>query len=81
LSRRSIVVPASITGPFGGIAQTLFALMGRPRPLLAEMSRGRFFSSAVDDRRFRERYPVVPVTRLADGLREYTKLGPGTASV
>jgi 2-alkyl-3-oxoalkanoate reductase len=71
VSRRSIIVPASITGPFGGIAQTLFALIGRPGPLLVEMSRGRFLSSAVDDRRFRERYPAVPVTRLADGLREH----------
>jgi nucleoside-diphosphate-sugar epimerase len=71
VSRRSIVLPASIAGPFGGIAQAFFALMGRPRPLLAEMSRGHCFSSAVDDRRFRERYPAVPVTHLADGLREH----------
>ncbi len=71
VSRRSIVVPASIAGPFGGITQAFFALMGRPRPLLAEMSRGHCFSSAVDDRRFRERYPAVPVTHLADGLREH----------
>ena len=71
VSRRSIVVPASIAGPFGGIAQALFALMRRPKPLLAEMSRGRCFSSAVDDGRFRERYPNVPVVRLVDGLREH----------
>jgi nucleoside-diphosphate-sugar epimerase len=71
VSRRSIVVPASIAGPCGGIAQSLFALMRRPKPLLAEMCRGRCFSSAVDDRRFRERYPTVPIVRLVDGLREH----------
>jgi nucleoside-diphosphate-sugar epimerase len=71
VDRGSIVIPASIAGPFGGIAQILFAMIGQPRPLLAEISRGRFFNSAVDDRRFRERYPAVPVTRLADGLREH----------
>jgi nucleoside-diphosphate-sugar epimerase len=71
VSQRSIVIPASIAAPFGGVAQSVFALIGRPRPLLAEMSRGRCFSSAVDDRRFRTCYPNVPVTRLADGLRKH----------
>jgi nucleoside-diphosphate-sugar epimerase len=71
VSRRSIVVPAAIAGPFGGIAQAYFAWTGRPRPLLAEMSRGRCFSSAVDDQRFRESYPGVTVTHLVDGLREH----------
>jgi nucleoside-diphosphate-sugar epimerase len=33
---RTIVIPASITSPFAGIAQRLFALMGSPMPLLAE---------------------------------------------
>ena len=68
---RSIVVPAILAAPFGGVAQVFFELSGRPRPLLAEMSRGHFFSSAVDDRRFRERYPSVPVTCLVEGLRQH----------
>ena len=80
VSRRRIVVPASIAGPFGIIAEAIFALIGRPRPLLAEMSRGRCFSSAVDDRRFRRCYSAVPVIPLADGLRQHINWGPGTAS-
>jgi nucleoside-diphosphate-sugar epimerase len=68
---RTIVVPASITSPFGGIAQRVFALMGWPMPLLAEASRGVCVSSAVDDRPFRKRYPAVPITPLIDGLGEH----------
>jgi nucleoside-diphosphate-sugar epimerase len=68
---RRIVLPATITGPLGGMAQAVLTLLGRPRPLLAEMSRGLCLSSAIDDRRFRERYPAVPVTRLVEGLREH----------
>ena len=69
--QRTIVVPASITSPFGGIAQRVFALMGSPMPLLAEASRGVCVSSAVDDRPFRKQYPAVPITPLIDGLREH----------
>jgi nucleoside-diphosphate-sugar epimerase len=69
--RRRIVVPTWIATPLAGVAKLLFAVIGRPKPLLADMYRGRLFCAAVDDRRFRQSYPAVPVVRLADGLREH----------
>ena len=45
--------------------------MGSPMPLLAKASGGVCVSSAVDDRRFRKRYPAVPITPLIEGLREH----------
>jgi nucleoside-diphosphate-sugar epimerase len=69
--RKRVTFPTSIAGPVGGVAGALFATMGRPKPLLAPMCQGRLFSVAVDDRRFRQLYPTVPVVRLADGLREH----------
>jgi nucleoside-diphosphate-sugar epimerase len=71
VSRRRIVLPTSMAGPLAAAAATLSSFMGRPKPLLAGMSRGRVFSVAVDDRRFRELYSTVPVVRLTDGLREH----------
>jgi nucleoside-diphosphate-sugar epimerase len=69
--RQRITLPTSIAGPVGGVAGALFAFMGRPKPLLAPMCRGRLVSVAVDDSRFRQLYPRVPVVRLIDGLREH----------
>jgi nucleoside-diphosphate-sugar epimerase len=69
--RRRVVFPTPIVGPLGGLAGTLFSLMGRPKPLLGRMSRGRIFSVAVDDGRFRRRYPTVPAVKLEDGLRDH----------
>ena len=69
--RRRIVLSRSIVGPLGGIAEVLCSMIGRPKPLLGAMCRGECFSAAVDDTRFRERYPNVPVVRLAAGLREH----------
>jgi nucleoside-diphosphate-sugar epimerase len=68
---RTIVIPASITSPFAGKLNASFALMGSPMPLLAKASGGVCVSSAVDDRRFRKRYPAVPITPLIEGLREH----------
>jgi hypothetical protein len=69
--RKRFILPTLIAGPVGGAAGALLAVMGRPKPLLAPMCRGRLFSVAVDDRRFRQLYPAVPVVRLVDGLREH----------
>jgi nucleoside-diphosphate-sugar epimerase len=69
--RRRIVLSRSIGRPLGGIAEALCSMIGQPKPLLAAMCRGRCFSAAVDDRRFREQYPAVPLLRLADGIREH----------
>ena len=69
--RKRFTLATSIGGPVGGVAGALFALMGRPKPLLAPMCRGRLFSVAVDDKRFRQLYPTVPVVRLVDGLRDH----------
>jgi nucleoside-diphosphate-sugar epimerase len=69
--RKRFTLPTSIAGPAGGVAGALFAFMGRPKPLIEPMCRGRLFSVAVDDRRFRQLYPTVPVVRLVDGLREH----------
>lgn len=69
--RWRMVLPFWIAGPLAAVAKPLLAFLGRPNPLLGRMSRGHLFSAAVDDRRFRERYPNVPVARLKDGLREY----------
>jgi nucleoside-diphosphate-sugar epimerase len=70
-SRRRIVLSRSIVGPLGGVAEALCSTIGRPKPLLAAMCQGYRFSSAVDDRRFREQYPAVPLLSLTDGLREH----------
>lgn len=69
--RRRVVLPTPIVGPWGGVAGSLFSFIGRPKPLLAGMSQGRLFSVAVDDRRFRQLHPTVPVVKLANGLREH----------
>jgi nucleoside-diphosphate-sugar epimerase len=69
--RKRITLPTSIAGPVGGVAGALFAFMGRPKPLLAPMCRGHLLNAAVDDSRFRQLYPTVPVVRLLDGLREH----------
>src|SRR5262249_36863507 len=55
--RKRLTVPTSIAGPAAGMAEALFAFMGRRKPLLAAMCRGHLFSVAVDDRRFRHLYP------------------------
>ena len=67
--RRRIVVPPWAARPLAMVAMPVLARAGRPNPLLAEMSRGALFSAAVDDSRFRSRYPDVPVAKLEDGLR------------
>jgi nucleoside-diphosphate-sugar epimerase len=69
--RRRIVLPPAIAGPLGSAAGKAFSLIGRSKPLLAGMSRGQLFSSAVDDSRFRQRFPTASVTPLVDGVREH----------
>jgi nucleoside-diphosphate-sugar epimerase len=69
--RRRVVLPAGLSGPAAGVAASVLSWTGRPNSLLRGMSRGRLFSSAVDDRPFRQRYPGVPVRPLSSGLREH----------
>jgi nucleoside-diphosphate-sugar epimerase len=69
--RRRIVLPSWFAGPLARAADPMVALLGRPNPVRVGMSRGLLFSAAVDDRRFRQRYPRVPIVRLEDGLREH----------
>lgn len=69
--RRRIVVSTWIATPLVGVAKLLCAVTGRPEPLVVGMCRGRLFCAAVDDRRFRQSYPNVPVVRLTGGLREH----------
>jgi nucleoside-diphosphate-sugar epimerase len=69
--RQRIVLSRSITGPLGGLAEAVCSVVGRRKPLVAEMCRGYCFSAAVDDRRFQRRYPAVPRLRLTDGIREH----------
>jgi len=69
--RRRVVLPRSVAGPLADLTAPICSLMGRPKPLLAEMSRGYVFTGAVDDSRFRKGYPGVPVVTLADGVREH----------
>jgi nucleoside-diphosphate-sugar epimerase len=71
VGRRRVVLPPSVAGPLGGIAEPIFSWIGQPKPLLARMCQGQLFSAAVDDRRFRQRYPSASVMSLADGLREH----------
>lgn len=69
--RRRLVLPSTISGPLAGLVGPLLSSMGRRNPLLRGISRGHLFSSAVDDRVFRQRYPHVPVRALRDGLQEH----------
>jgi nucleoside-diphosphate-sugar epimerase len=71
--QRRIVLSPPIAGPLGGIAEALCSLIGRPKPLLAAMCQGHCLSAAVDDSRFRERYPAVPRLSLTEGLREHVE--------
>jgi nucleoside-diphosphate-sugar epimerase len=69
--RRRVVLSPAIVGQLGGIAEALCFLIGRPRPLLAAMCQGHCFSAAVNDRRFRQQYPEVPLFTLTEGLSEH----------
>jgi nucleoside-diphosphate-sugar epimerase len=69
--RRRIVLSRSIVGPLSQIAESVCSMIGRPKPLLAAMCQGYCFSTAVDDRRFREQYPGALLLSLTDGLREH----------
>jgi nucleoside-diphosphate-sugar epimerase len=71
VGRRRIVLPRSVAGPLGGMAEGFFSLIGRPKPFLAGMSQGHRFNAAVDDHRFRQCYPTVPIISLTEGLREH----------
>lgn len=75
--RRRLVVPAAIMTPVLSAFEPLLGAVGRSNALRRGMSEGRVFSSAVDDRRFRQQYPDVPVRRLEDGLREHVEWARG----
>jgi nucleoside-diphosphate-sugar epimerase len=68
---RRIVVPPSLARPLAAAAAPLLAMRRRPSPLLARMARGESFSAAVDDTRFRTKYPDVRVTELQRGVRQH----------
>ena len=69
--RHRFVLPTRLASPLARLAKPVLALLGQTNPLLAAMSRGEVFSAAVDDRRFRQSYPEVPVVSLQAGLREH----------
>lgn len=69
--RRRVVLPPQVTGPLMAIVDPLLGFLGRPNPLRKGIGQGRTFSSAVDDSRFRKRYPDVPVVKLQDGVRDH----------
>jgi nucleoside-diphosphate-sugar epimerase len=71
--RQRLVIPSWIGGPLAAVAQPGIAFMGRRNPLLVRMGRGHLFSAAVDDRRFRQRYPNVPVVDLTKGVKEHVE--------
>jgi nucleoside-diphosphate-sugar epimerase len=68
---RRIAVPPSLARPLAAAAGPLLALRRRPSPLLSRMARGESFSAAVDDTRFRTKYPDVRVTELRRGVRQH----------
>lgn len=70
ISRHRLVLPGWFASPLCALGKPILALRGRSNPLLGAMCRGKLFSAAVDDLRFRQRYPDVPVASLRDGLRE-----------
>jgi len=70
VQRHQVVLPRWLGTPLALLGEPILALRGRPNPLLGRMCRGDLFSAAVDDSRFRSRYPDVPVARLEDGLRD-----------
>lgn len=69
--RRRVAVPSWLAVPFCAAVAPVLAFGGRRNPRLRGMARGEVFSAAVDDRRFRSRYPDVPVTELEVGLRRH----------
>lgn len=71
IRRYRFAVPTWFAGPAVTMVDPILTLLGRPRPNLRHFSWGGVVSSAVDDRRFRRRYPNVPVTQLRKGLREH----------
>jgi 2-alkyl-3-oxoalkanoate reductase len=69
--RRRVVLPSGVAGPLARVAQPLLSSMGRPNDLLVAMTNGKIFSAAVNDRAFRNRYPLVPVMNLRNGIEQY----------
>lgn len=69
--RRRVVIPAPLGVGLEALTRPVLALLGRPRPELRALVRGASLSAAVDDHRFRSRYPDVPTVSLDVGLREH----------
>lgn len=69
--RWRLVLPSTVTDPLARVVGPLLTRTGRQIPLLIEFGRGHVFSSAVDDRVFRLRYPRAPVRSLRNGLQEH----------
>jgi dihydroflavonol-4-reductase len=69
--RRRLVIPPWMGVPIAGVVKPVSRAMGRRGEVLAGVSRGRVFSAAVNDRRFRRRFPEVPVMKLENGVREH----------
>lgn len=71
--RRRLVVPPVVARPLAAVAAAVLSRAGRPTPHLHRFSGGGRVSSAVDDRRFRQCYPAVPVLALRQGVREHVE--------
>lgn len=71
VDRRRIVWPALLAAPYAAVRAKIAHAKGRAKPMLAAMGRGVVFNTAVDDRRFRESYPDVPVMPLREGVEEH----------
>jgi NADH dehydrogenase len=71
VQRRRLQIPSALAGPLTAVASPLLTRLGRPNRHLRAFGKGDVVSSAVDDRVFRERYPLVPVFPLERGVREH----------
>jgi nucleoside-diphosphate-sugar epimerase len=71
VSRRRIILPTPVAVVLAAVVGPVLSAAGRPKPHLHAFSAGRTISSAVDDRRFRRRYPAAPVLPLQSGIQEH----------
>lgn len=71
VSRQTVEIPPWLATPLALSASAFFKVIGRKKPHLTAMARGEIFSAAVDDQRFRQAYPNVPIMDIRDGLREH----------
>jgi nucleoside-diphosphate-sugar epimerase len=66
--RRRVVLPPAVAAPAAKLARPLLSRLGSANPHLLAFSRGDVLSAAVDDTRFRNRYPSVSILPLTRGV-------------